>query len=453
MSDSLLPFRPRASSAVDRALGNVETQTSHVRRRLNRFSLQHALYLAGSAVLLAFSALVALAFVLHARSFAVAVWLIAVGVAGLMLVDLRRVRRVWISRLEAAVVIDHRAGLEDRLATLSAPAARAGESRLWEFLLHENLRLLPHWGPQRMAPRAVPLSVWFFLLSLIVAALILRSHLPGLRGGGSDGLGSGPDGTQPIADLASDAAAEASGEPSSSGSSSLFSELPEKLRQAIVAARQQSQQSGEGRDQKSADGGGGASIAMNGSSARGGAAKPARPGSDRSLPPETVMGRSASGTNAKQAPTDPNRPPSAAAKPSSQPARGEGPKALERVEVGRSPQPPPARGPHAKGQQTGSSGGAGAGFGGDPTSLFGDKDAPGKAGGSFALDLDATANRQPSKEGEDQQAGARPASRLGADQRLDDAIRRAQVPAEYERIVQRIFNRGEEPESGPAPQP
>jgi hypothetical protein len=45
-----------------------------------------------------------------------------------------------------------------------------------------------------------------------------------------------------------------------------------------------------------------------------------------------------------------------------------------------------------------------------------------------------------------------PSSRLSEDQRLDDAVRRAQVPVEYEAIVQRIFNRGDEPADRPQPE-
>ena len=101
----------------------------------------------------------------------------------------------------------------------------------------------------------------------------------------------------------------------------------------------------------------------------------------------------------------------------------------------------PSHAPQTKAGGSGN-GGAGAGSGGDKDGLYGERQEPGKAAGSFALDLDAMRSVQPTKEGEDDSQSAAPSSRLADDQRLDDAIRRAQVPVEYEKIVQRIFNRG-----------
>jgi hypothetical protein len=76
--------------------------------------------------------------------------------------------------------------------------------------------------------------------------------------------------------------------------------------------------------------------------------------------------------------------------------------------------------------------------------LFGERQAAGKGAGSFAVDLDALRSTQPDKDGDSDPSTMAPTSRLSEDQRLDDAVRRAQVPVEYEAIVQRIFNRGEE---------
>ena len=101
----------------------------------------------------------------------------------------------------------------------------------------------------------------------------------------------------------------------------------------------------------------------------------------------------------------------------------------------------PAHAPQTKVGGSGN-GGAGAGSGGDKDGLYGERQASGKAAGSFALDLEAMRSPQPSKEGADDSQNPAPSSRLADDQRLDDAIRRAQVPVEYEKIVQRIFNRG-----------
>jgi hypothetical protein len=102
-----------------------------------------------------------------------------------------------------------------------------------------------------------------------------------------------------------------------------------------------------------------------------------------------------------------------------------------------------ARAPRAKNDGGSGSGGAGAGSGSDKDGLFGERQEPGKTTGSFALNLEALRSGEPSRDGQDDSA-APPVSRLAEDQRLDDAVRRAQVPVEYEAIVQRLFNRATE---------
>ncbi|MGH7820576.1 MAG: hypothetical protein ACREQ9_12445, partial [Candidatus Binatia bacterium] len=236
---------------------------------------------------------------------------------------------------------------------------------------------------------------------------------------------------------------------------SMLSELPEKIRQAIVRGMEESAEANRSPGEKDSEQTGGPSIAMSESDRRAAGAKSAAPGAERGQRPgqaQSAEGMKApSAGAAKQRAAAAEKSAAAAAKTSPQAARGEGPKALERVEVGK-PQQPANRRPQGKGQPpSGSGSGGGSGLGGDAGGLYGEEDAAGKSGGSFAFDLDAIQNRQPSKDGEDAGGGVRPAGRLGAEQRLDDAIRRAQVPAEYEKIVQRIFSRGEEAPAGSRP--
>jgi hypothetical protein len=103
------------------------------------------------------------------------------------------------------------------------------------------------------------------------------------------------------------------------------------------------------------------------------------------------------------------------------------------------------RAPRGKKEGGSGSGGAGAGSGSDRDGLLGERHEPSQATRSFALNLDALRSGEPSTDGENH-SPAPPASRLAEDQRLDDAVRRAQVPVEYEPIVQRLFNRAAESE-------
>ena len=125
-------------------------------------------------------------------------------------------------------------------------------------------------------------------------------------------------------------------------------------------------------------------------------------------------------------------------------------------ETGSSPAPQePAKGdglkvlgPRPKGKEGGGSsgGGPGAGAGSAAGGLYGDKAGEARPDGIFALDLDA--ERGDGGDEGDGSEGDRPASPLANEQRIDDAVRRAQVPADYEKIVQRLFSRGD---AGEAP--
>ncbi len=434
MSDSALPFRPRLLTPVDRALASIETQTSKGRRRLNRRSLEHAFFVAAGAVLAAFSLLVALAFRLPAPGFAVATWLLLAAVVIVALSCARRFHLAWVPSARAAVVIDHRAGLADRLATLAAAGAGERRSRLWTYLLHENLRLLPTWEPRHLVPRLTPRSVWFFAFALLLAVLSAsRIPPPGSPARAAAG--------HPRAELdqppssADDEGSQTGATGGGAGSSTFWTDLPQVLQRAILgsgssqrfAARIPERPLPLDRDQRAP-----ATIGRRMESG----------GPSRSAPasPEVMSsaGLSKEGRGALPAPNS-SRQGESAAQSNYRPARGDRPKALAAV-------PGLLRSPQSKSQPehpTGTSGGggSGAGGGGDKDGLFGERNTPAKASGSFALDLDAQRGSRPDEDGEKADPAFRPPVALSKDPRLDDAVRRAQIPAEYEKIVQRIFNR------------
>ena len=126
MPDVALPFRPRVSSPVDRALATIEAQTLGVRRRSNRFVLERALFVTGGTFLLAFAALVGLAFMLSRTNYALGMWGVFSGITFVAVASLRNARRAWLPKTDVALRIDRRAQLQDRLATL----ARSEERRV-----------------------------------------------------------------------------------------------------------------------------------------------------------------------------------------------------------------------------------------------------------------------------------------------------------------------------------
>jgi hypothetical protein len=91
-------------------------------------------------------------------------------------------------------------------------------------------------------------------------------------------------------------------------------------------------------------------------------------------------------------------------------------------------------------------GGTGAGSGTDPR-LFGDPANLDGGSNTFQIALDATHEKgnELGEAGEKDEGGIIEKSTKSLSQRqsLDDAIRKAQIPAEYEEIVKRLFARGE----------
>lgn len=431
MSDASLPFRPRGGGPLDRVLAGVGAQTTRVRRRLNLIALEQALFVTAGAVVLSLTLLVLLAFVLSPLGYACVTWLTLAAVVVTGVTRLRRLRRSWVPGAAAAVMIDHRAGLEDRLATLTTADAAARASRLWNFLLRENLRLLPRWEPRRVAPRLLPRSVWFFLCSLLLAALVAY-RIPR-----ADGRTAAPAARLP--ERSKDAPADGSGESEAaqnaqgSALARLWRDLPERMRQAIVGQSSARMFAGSiprktapVHDERNAPAIVGSRISNSGPVRSEAATEQARRLAERSSagPP----GRDAERRPADRGPTD----------PAAAPARGDRPKTLPNALRGDAPKS------LAKGSSAAATGGgAGAGMGGDEKGLLGDRHAAEEARGSFTFDLDALRGGKSGPAGEGEPS-ARPPAALGPEQRLDDAVRRAQVPPEYEKIVQRLFSRGVE---------
>jgi hypothetical protein len=436
MHDAALPFRPRVPSPVDRALASIAAQASGVRRRSNRFVIARAACVAGGSMLLTFALLVASAFVLSQTHYALGTWVVVSILAVVVLACVRNARRAWMPKDDVALRIDRRAQLQDRLATLVAAPTRARQSKLWDVLLRENLQLLPRWEPRRLQPRTMPRSIWFFVLSLVVAALTAQV-LPRRGSGGSpplDGLGDAP----PSETVSGDEEGAPADDASAPGWS-LWSDLPEDLRQAILGSPAIRNYAGNiPQKTQPLDRDRGAFVIAGSRMASNG-------GPVRSVPADADNSRFAGqGKASAQPPAAPGsgRESVNPGQPGPPPIHGDAPKTLGGLESGRPrTAASTSRSPAGKPESGSGGGGAGAGVGGDKDGLFGERQAPGKPSGSFALNLDALRSSEASKDGEDDEPASPAVSRLAEDQRLDDTVRRAQVPVEYEAIVQRLFNR------------
>ncbi len=441
MSDASLPFRSN-ESPVDHAIEQIRGQTRDVRFRANRFALLDGAFVATGIAFLGCASLILLAFRLGPKSFAVTAWVVLAACVGIVWRSVARARRSWMSAASAARAIDGRARLEERLSTLATATVASRTSRLWAFLLRENLRLMPVWEAQRFVPRKTPRSAWFFAIAL-VTFFVAWLQIP--RTVSSAGANS-PEEIAGLPSPAGDDSGNGGEERSQENSPPSFgwTDFPEAIRQAIVG-KESSQYFAGHNPKKTApvkDDKGGPAIV--------GSERMDNGGPVRSMPagPNVPKPSGERGAGAKAAPApDAKAAGASEAPPASQLARGDAPKMLPPAQSGK-PQQGPTSKSSGKGG-AGTSGGGGAGAGGDVDGLYGEKEGGGKHSGSFALDLDALRAGDPNATGDASDLDARPDGRLAPDQRLDDAIRRAQVPVEYEKVVQRIFNRTSEEDSPP----
>src|SRR5436853_4412672 len=117
MPHAALPFRSRVPTTVDHAVSSIESQAAEVRRRVNRFILERVLFVMGGAAFASLTVLVLMALRLSRLPFAVMTWLTLTVLVVVSLVSARRAARGWLPKAQAALRIDHRAALDDRLAT------------------------------------------------------------------------------------------------------------------------------------------------------------------------------------------------------------------------------------------------------------------------------------------------------------------------------------------------
>ncbi len=479
------------------ALADVEERLRQVRGRWNFHTAQHHLYRLGTALALGTALLIVCTFVLSPLLFTLLSWPVLLLLAFCFLFFIRRGVGDWADLNTIARRVDTRVGLKERLATLvaqltSGVIGKPSPSPLWPHLLAENTRLLDEWPVKKVAPSRIPWSMVPFLLALLLLVFItsipmlsersvqapfspenlatvlgdlpnragelldrqlsLLPDTPKQWGGGTlfdtpqndekkaqDALEQGNPEDQPQS--AQPAQPENGDNTTAQSLASLPQALQEKIRQALQGLPDKPKpptpegQSAEqdprlaqqaSKEQKSPN------ARMEGQS----------PESGGQLP-NNSPGR---GDKKKDGPTSGKN--SGAAM--SMPSLGTGLQQLEHAQLERknakgafqpdSPQMP------GQGGQAGE-GGPGAGSGTDPR-LYGEEKITGKGGQTFQLALETTHKK--SHEGEadpdEQDTGGiieKSTKGLNQEQSFDDAIRKSQVPAEYEDIVKRLFVRGE----------
>jgi hypothetical protein len=169
--------------AITLGLAEVEERLRALRRRLNSATAQHSIYLGASSA----SLLVAAVVVVGLRASAPTFRLVACGSALLAMIitaaSLGHARRRWLDLQHTAHLADTRAELTDRLSTVVDLRLRPRPSRLAPVLVAQALALGTQWQAQRIAPRRIPRSIFLLvasLLTLAATALVERRAPPQL---------------------------------------------------------------------------------------------------------------------------------------------------------------------------------------------------------------------------------------------------------------------------------
>lgn len=466
------------------ALADIEDRLRRIRARFNLYIIQHHCYRLGAALSIGVALLILGAFLLPPWVFTLVAWPLLGLLAFLFLFFLRRSVTDWSNLTIAARRIDAQVGLKERLSTLVAQLTagiigKEPPSTLWPHLLQDNMNHFPEWEVKKVAPSRIPWSFLPFVFALALALLVaavpmlsavshpnpfaldnlqtVLSQLPDRLGqmaeekmsilpdaadswGGSSMFGEHKSTNPEVSENE-----QPGGRTAAEGEAGSFASLPEELQKAIRQAlrgldiREEKKEPGniprdpnqlalrpsDEASQKKPD------FALEG--------KPPPTGKEQRVAGRGGQGGEGSGTPAGGASA--GRPPD----------QGSGMQQLARAQLGRkntrgqfqpnSPQLP------GHGGESGE-GGPGAGSGTDPR-LLGNRAELGGGANTFQLALDATHERVTSgdnlEEAEKYEGGVieKSTKSLSRRQSLDDAIRKSQVPPEYEEIVKRLFSRGE----------
>jgi hypothetical protein len=473
-------------------IADVEDRLRQVRGRFNFQTIQHHLYRLGTALALGSALLIVCTFLLSPLLFTLISWPVLVFLAFCFLFFLRSSVADWADLNEIARRVDTKAGLKERLATLvaqltSGVIGKSPPSPLWPHLLAENSALLSEWEVRKVAPSRIPWSIVPFLLALLLALFVASvpllsdrstqdpfslanlqtvlgefpdraselldkqlSLLPDSQGqwGGStlyDAPANLAGKAKDTADTGDKQNQDAPGDKQNLDLRSLASlpeALQEKIRQALQGLPNRGQppkpQEAQPADQDRR-------LALQPSKER---KKPTASMEGENLPPgEKSPGASRNRGDKKKEQSSGNGNPSAAL---TAPTQGAGLQQLEHAQLDRKNargtfQPDSPQVPGSSGEA--GEGGPGAGSGTDPH-IYGEQKNLGSGNRTLQIAIETTHEKSYEGESEtdDKDTGGiieKSTKNLSQQQSLDDAIRKSQIPAEYEEIVKRLFARGE----------
>jgi hypothetical protein len=166
--------------AITLGLAEVEERLRALRRRVNSVTAQHSIYLGVSSAILLVAALIIVGLRASASTFRIAACGSVLLVMIIAVACLGYARRRWLDVQHTARLADTRALLTDRLSTLVDLRLRPRSSRLAPVLVSQVLALGAQWQAWQIAPRRVPRSILLLVAALLALAgtLLVERRTP-----------------------------------------------------------------------------------------------------------------------------------------------------------------------------------------------------------------------------------------------------------------------------------
>jgi hypothetical protein len=184
---------PSKRKIPDEKLGLILGQVGSVRRRLNSLALQYATFFALASAIAAVSVIYVGAHQLSPLQFLISSALaLILGVVGTTVVIIRGWRMRTNSML-AASIVDERAALKDRIATIVALAGKSHRGSLWSYLVEDAVSHHDEFVATRIQRRRVSRGIYALAASLLLALISIPvAHIkhapPVMPGNGLDDL-------------------------------------------------------------------------------------------------------------------------------------------------------------------------------------------------------------------------------------------------------------------------
>jgi hypothetical protein len=156
--------------AITLGLAEVEERLQALRWRLNSLTAQHGVYIASATAILLSAVLIPVGLRASPATFRIVACASAMVLLVVVLACVSYAWWRWSDVQTVAHLVDERAQLTDRLATLVDLRFRPRPSRLAPVLVAQTLALGARWQAQRIVPRRVARSVFLLLAALVALA-------------------------------------------------------------------------------------------------------------------------------------------------------------------------------------------------------------------------------------------------------------------------------------------